>query len=286
MGNARIPTKNEFENLFNKSLLKKDSWDLLPIILISIFLVAIAIFFGGLFIAIVPAGHIGIYNNLGVVSPDGLQPGFYLKLPWVSIIPMSIQTQEIKESSTVPSMEGLLVTLETSLIYKIDSQKVPEIYKTLGISYADVIVTPQLRSVIREVTARYEAKALYTSARQEITEQIFEDLTPRLSERGIIVESMLLRDLKLPDTVTTAIEAKLKAEQEAQQMSFVLQKEKLEAERKTIEAEGIKSAQEIIARSLTPEYLHWYWIQQISNQPNVMYIATEAGLPLFKEVGK
>jgi prohibitin 1 len=237
-------------------------------------------------IAVVPAGNVGVADTFGQVSSDEWQPGFYLKAPWTAIVPMSIKTQEIQETAEVPSKEGLIVRLDTSILFKLDSATADQVYKGIGVNYIEVVIQPQLRSIIRETTAKYEAKALYTSAREQITQDIFDQLEPRLAERGITLEKVLLRDLGIPATVTTAIESKLKAEQEADQMQFVLQKEKLEAERKTVEAEGIKSAQTIIAQSLTPEYLHWYWIQQISAQPNVMYIATEAGLPLFKDIGE
>lgn len=255
-------------------------------VIVGIFGFIFLLLFAMMFFEVVPAGNVGVMDFFGSVDEHELQAGFWWKNPLLNIEPMSIKTQEIQETAKVPSKEGLLVTLDTSILYRIEPEKADQIYKTVGLGYPDVVIRPQLRSIIREVTAKYEAKGLYTNARELITKDIYDGLKTFLADRGIILESVWLRDLELPTKVTEAIEAKLKAEQEAEQMSFVLQKERLEAERKTIEAEGIKSAQEIIARSLTPEYLHWYWIQQISNQPNVMYIATEAGLPLFRDVSQ
>ena len=235
-------------------------------------------------IAVVPAGHVGIADTFGQVSSDEWNPGFYLKAPWTAIVPMSIQTREIQERAEVPSKEGLIVRLDTSILYKLNPLTADEVYKTVGRNYEVVVITPQLRSIIRETTAKYEAKALYTSAREQITQDIFEQLEPRLTERGITLEKVLLRDLGIPAEVTTAIEAKLRAEQEAEQMEFVLQKEELEADRKVVEAQGIKNSQEIINKTLTTQYLQYLWIQTLNDNPNVMYVATEAGLPLFKSV--
>jgi len=251
------------------------------LIFLSIFVIIFAFIF---VLAIVPAGHVGIEDVFGVVAEREYQPGLHVKFPWVAIVPISVKTQEIKEVATVPSQEGLLVTLETSILYKLDPTKADEVYKTIGRNYEEVVINPQLRSVIREVTANYEAKALYTSGRETITQDIFDELAPRLTERGIILEKVLLRDLGLPQKVTNAIEQKLEAEQEAQRMEFILEREEQEAERKRIEAKGIKDSQEIIALSLTEEYLQWYWIQRLNENPNVIYVATEAGLPIFKEI--
>lgn len=254
--------------------------------LFAVLIVLIAVFFiATMFFQVVPAGAVGVTDYFGVVGERELPSGWQWKNPLLAIIPMNIKTQELKESSTVPSKEGLLVTLETSILYRLDAPRAPEVYRTIGMEYRETVIQPQLRSVIREVTARYEAKALYTSARQAITEDIFAELQPLLAERGIVLEKVLLRDLGLPAKVTDAIEAKLEAEQEAEQMLFTLQKEEIEADRKIVEAEGIKTSQDIIDATLTERYLQYLWIQTLNDNPNVMYVATEAGLPLFKEVG-
>jgi regulator of protease activity HflC (stomatin/prohibitin superfamily) len=238
------------------------------------------------FVAVaVPAGHVGILDTFGSVAPTTFAPGFHLKLPITWVEPISIKTQEIKEDTTVPSNEGLLVTLETSVLYKLSPNSAIEIYKTVGKNYQEVVVVPQIRSAIRETTASYEAKALYTSAREKIADEIFTRLKPDLEQRGIILEKVLLRDLKLPEKVTSAIEAKLEAEQQSEQMKFVLTKEELEADRKRIEAAGIKDSQEIIAESLTDSYLTWYWIQNLKEHSSVIYVPIEErGLPIFKEI--
>jgi len=264
------------------NLLKSIIFTLLPIIvLLGIVVVVLGTF---LSIAIVPAGHVGVKDTFGVVDATEFQSGLHIKAPWTAVRNFSIQTIEAKETAEVPSQEGLLVKLETSILFKLDPNKADEIYKTVGKDYPSIVIAPQFRSMIREVTARYEAKALYTTGRQTITNDIFNELLPILEQRGIILEKVLLRDFSLPDKVTGAIEQKLEAEQEAQRMEFILLREEQEAERKRIEAQGLKDSQEIIAQSLTQQYLQWYWLQKLNDNPNVVYVATEAGLPIFKEV--
>jgi len=233
----------------------------------------------------VDAGCVGVYDLFGDVSDDELNPGLHFKNPFAHIEIMSVKTLEIKETSEVPSKEGLIVRLETSILYKIKPNEASDIYQKLGSYYSNVVIIPNLRSTIREITSQFEAKALYTSARQNITQEIYNSLLPILDERGIILKNVLLRDLGIPATVTTAIEQKLKAEQESEQMKFILEKETQEAERKRIEARGIADSQNIIDESLTSEYLQWYWISHLADHNSVIYVPIgENGMPLFKDV--
>jgi regulator of protease activity HflC (stomatin/prohibitin superfamily) len=188
----------------------------------------------------------------------------------------------------VPSKEGLSIVLDVTILYRLTPDKANVIYKTVGIGYRDILVIPQFRSACRGVTVNYEAKALYTSGREEIAHKIFTDLKGMLEERGIILEKVLLRSIKLPPMVSQAIEVKLRAEQESEQMKFVLTKEKQEAERKIIEAEGIARAQEIINKTLTAAYLQHEAIQaqmKMAGSPNhtVVYIPSgDNGIPLVR----
>ena len=233
-------------------------------------------------IVTVDAGTIGVQNTFGDVADNELTPGISFKNPFTDVTQYSTQTQQVFEISSVPSKEGLIVTLDVSILYKIMPTRANEIHKNLGVSYSDTVIISQLRSVTREITAKYEAKALYTIGRENITNEIFKTLEPVIAERGIILEKVLLRDLKLPATVTTAIEQKLKAEQEAEQMQFVLQKETQEAERKRVEARGIADAQAIIHESLTPAYLTWYFITHLKDSEKVYFVPVgDTGLPLF-----
>jgi prohibitin 1 len=208
-------------------------------------------------IKVVPAGHVGVKDLFGSVSPNVLPPGVRLVLPFTRVVKMSIQTQEVKETAEVPSREGLMMDLEGSLLYRLDPTKAAEIYKTVGRNYVEVVVVPQIRSAIREVTAAYEAKALYSAEREQIARETFQLFQKMTQGRGIIAEAVLLRKIGLPPVVANAIQEKLKREQEAEQMKFVLQKEQQEAERKRIEAQGIADFQRIVAQGISAQLLEW-----------------------------
>jgi regulator of protease activity HflC (stomatin/prohibitin superfamily) len=228
-------------------------------------LIAVVVFIGFaallawiFFLVIVPAGNVGVLNTFGVVSDSELPPGLHFKLPWQGVALMTVKTMELKETADTPSDEGLTVTLDTSILYRIQADKASDIYKTIGIDYETVVIEPTFRSVVRGVTASYDAKSLYTSERSVIADKIFQELEPRLRERGVVLESVLMRSIKMPFSVQQGIEAKLVAEQEAQRMEFVLQKEDKEAERKVIEAEGIAKSQLIIDKSVNdPRLKAW-----------------------------
>ena len=149
---------------------------------------------------------------------------------------MTIRTQEVKESASVPSSEGLVINLDTSLIFNLNAERAADVYQKIGPNYIEVLIEPNLRAAIREATAAHTANALYTGEREMVARQIREQLTSVLTKRGFIIESVLLRDIQLPMTLKASIEAKQQAEQEALAMSFRLQKEKQEAERKRLEA--------------------------------------------------
>ncbi|MEW6074809.1 MAG: prohibitin family protein [Candidatus Omnitrophota bacterium] len=235
-------------------------------------------------VRIVPAGYVGVVDFFGRVSPNYLRSGINLVNPLAKVIPLSIRTLEALELMPVPSKEGLTINLDISILYRLDPNKAVEIYKTVGPFYRDVIVAPTFRSAARGVTVSYEAKALYTSEREMLAQAVFKDLQKMLADRGIVLERVLLRGIQLPPTVSQAIEQKLKAEQEAERMKFILQRENLEAERKRVEAGGIRDAQTIIDQSLTARYLQYLWINTLNQNPNVIYVATEANMPMFRAV--
>ena len=173
---------------------------------------------------IIPAGHTGVIDFLGYVSDNTLKPGVSLVNPMAKVEKMSIKTQEIKEVMNVPSEEGLGVELEISLLFKLNPDKANEIYKTVGPNYTEIILVPQFRSVVRDVTARYEAKALYTASREKLAGEIVVELEKLVGPRGITIEQAPLRQITLPSRLKQSIEEKLQAEQESQRMQFVLQK--------------------------------------------------------------
>ena len=236
---------------------------------------------------IIPAGHTGVIDFLGLVSDETLKPGVNLVNPMAKVEKMSIKTQEMKELMSVPSKEGLSVDLEISLLFKLDSEMANQIYKTVGPNYADIILQPQFRSVVRGVTARYEAKALYTASREKLASEILSELEKLVGPRGITVEQAPLRQIQLPARLTQSIEEKLQAEQESQRMAFILQKEEQEADRKRIEAKGIADFQDIVSKGISDQLLKWKGIEateKLANSQNskiVVIGSGKDGLPLI-----
>ncbi len=189
----------------------------------------------------------------------------------------------------MPSTEGLIMTLDTSLLFRLNPEKAADVYRTIGPRYVEVVVDPNLRAAIRAVTAAHNANALYTGAREEVAMKIQEELGRVLALRGVIVESVLLRDVQLPTLLKASIEAKQQAEQDALRMNFVLQKERQEAERKRIEAGGVADFQRIVAQGISPQLLEWKGIEATerlatsANAKVVLIGNSRTGLPLILE---
>ncbi len=235
----------------------------------------------------VGTGQVGVLTLFGRVTGEVLPEGMHLINPLKTNNEMSIQTQTIKESASVPSSEGLVMNLDTSLIYHLNPDKASEVYQKIGANYENVVVEPTLRAAIREATASHTANALYTGEREMVAKQIYDQLTSELNKRGLLVENVLLRDIQLPMTLKASIESKQQAEQEALAMNFRLQKEKQEAERKRIEAAGIRDFQQIVAQGISPALLEWKGIEATENlaksgNAKVVVIGnSKNGLPLI-----
>jgi len=238
-------------------------------------------------VTIIPAGHTGVIDFLGYVSDNTLKPGINMINPMANVEKLSIKTQELKELMNVPSQEGLSVELEISLLYRLNSEKANEIYKTVGPNYVEIILIPQFRSVVRGVTARYEAKALYTASREKLAGEIVSELEKLVGPRGITIEQAALRQIKLPSRLTQSIEEKLQAEQESQRMAFILLKETQEADRKRIEAKGIADFQDIVSKGISDQLLKWKGIEateKLANSQNskvVIIGSGKDGLPII-----
>jgi regulator of protease activity HflC (stomatin/prohibitin superfamily) len=254
------------------------------IVLVAIVLILLLV---GNPITVIPAGHVGVKDLFGRVSSNVLSPGVRIVLPFTRVIKMSIKTQDVKETAEVPSKEGLIMDLEGSLLYRLDPEKADDIYRTIGKNYQEIAVAPQIRSAIREITASYEAKVLYSAERERISRETLELFKKLAGDRGIIAEAVLLRKIGLPDVVANAIQEKLRREQESEQMKFVLQKELQEAERKRIEAQGIADFQRIVAAGISPALLEWKGIEAteklaMSQNSKVVVIGSgKNGLPII-----
>jgi prohibitin 1 len=237
----------------------------------------------------IPTGNVGVLTLFGRVTGETLGEGIHLINPLKSVQKLSVQTQSVKESANVPSNEGLILALDTSLLFHLDRTKAAYVYQTIGDDYAEKIVEPNLRSAVRASTSAHSANSLYTNGRELVQQQIQDELTAALGARGVVVESVLLRDIQLPALLKTSIEAKQQAEQDALRMSFILQKEKQEAERKRIEAQGISDFQKIVAQGISSQLLEWKGIEATeklaqSNNAKVVVIGNpKNGLPLVLE---
>ncbi len=235
----------------------------------------------------VRTGHVGVVTTFGRVTGRTMTEGIHLVNPLSRVHELDIKTLEIKERASVPSREGLIMGVEASVLYHLEPDRAAEVFRTIGATYADVLLIPNFRSAIRGVTATNTASSLYSDARESIARQIMTDLQAQVQPRGVVIENVLLRDLQLPDTLKQAIEAKQQAQQEAQRMEFVLQREKQESERKRVEAQGIKDFQNIVTEGISEKLLEWKGIEATielarSNNAKVVVVGnTKTGLPLI-----
>jgi regulator of protease activity HflC (stomatin/prohibitin superfamily) len=216
-----------------------------------------------------------------------MSEGIHAVNPLARVHELDVKTQEVKERAVVPSKEGLIMGLEASVLYHLDPARAAEIYQRVGTGYRDVLLVPNFRSAIRAVTAANLASTLYSDAREAIARQILADLQAQVQPRGVVIENVLLRDLQLPDTLKQAIEAKQQAQQEAQRMEFVLQRERQEAERKRVEAQGIKDFQNVVSEGISDKLLEWKGIEatiELARSQNAKIVVvgnTKTGLPLL-----
>jgi len=229
-------------------------------------------------ITIIPAGHVGVKVLFGKVQPTIITEGLHIVNPLLSIKKMSIRTREytmsiaeregrVRGDDSIAGLtkEGLSVLLDLTVWYRVVPEEAPKLYQKVGPEYETIILRPTVRTSARNVIALYEAKDIYSEKRAEATMRLATMMNEEVKGRGIEIEKVLVRNVTLPPQLTKAIEDKLAAEQQAQKMVFVLQKEQQEAKRKTIEAGGIAGAQRVIANSLTTAYLQWYYVNTMKD---------------------
>lgn len=231
---------------------------------------------------IIPAGHSGVIDFFGSVSDKTLGPGVNFVNPMANVVKFDTRKQEIKEVMNVPSKEGMSVELEISMIFQLKMDKVNQIYKTAGNyeEYLQKLIIPNLRSVVRGVTTKFEAKALYTAEREKLENEMRDKLSSVKEISEITVLSTPLRQITLPRGLTASIEEKLKSEQESQRMTFVLERERQEAERKRIEAKGISDFQTIVSQGISDQLLRWKGIEateKLANSQNSKVIVIGSG---------
>ena len=241
----------------------------------------------------IDAGEVGVKTLFGKVQPDVLESGLHMVNPLLTIHRVDIQTQNYTMSGVhdegdvegddairVLTSDGLEVTIDLTILYKPLPSEAPRLFKETGLDYKNKIVRPITRTKIRDNAVYYQAVSLYSNKRDEFQDRIFKDIEKNFQQRGIILEQLLIRNITLPSSVRTAIETKINAEQEAQKMEFVLQKEKQEAERKRVEAQGIADYQRIINQGLTSNQLQYEMIKaykELATSPNAKTIIMGGG---------
>ncbi len=222
----------------------------------------------------VDAGYVGVKTLFGKVQKDILGSGLHFINPLMDVTFIDIKTQNYTMSGVhdegiksgddaikVLTADGLEVTIDLSVLYRVNPAETPKLITDIGINYEDKIVRPITRTRIRDNSVYYDAISLYSTKRDEFQSRIFKNIETDFKQRGLILENLLVRNITLPASVKTTIEQKINAEQEAQKMQFVLQKEKQEAERKRVEAQGISDYQRIINQSLSDKQLQYEQIQ-------------------------
>ena len=227
----------------------------------------------------IDAGKVGVKSLYGSVQPDVLESGLHVVNPLLDITVFDVQTQNYTMSAVhsegaqegddairVLSNDGLEVVLDLTVLYRVIPNEAPKILKGIGESYTDKIVRPVTRTRIRDNAVYYDAVALYSTKRNEFQQRIFKSIEADFKSRGLVLEQLLIRNINLPESVKKTIESKINAEQDAQKMTFVLQKEKQEAERKRVEAQGIADYQRIISLGLTDKQLQY---EQIKAQKEI-----------------
>lgn len=241
----------------------------------------------------VDAGQVGVKKLFGKVQNDVLQSGLHMINPLVEVTHLDIKTQNYTMSGVhdegvkaaddairVLTADGLEVTIDLTVLFRLTEADAPRLVKETGVNYVDKIVRPLTRTKIRDNSVYYDAISLYSSKRDEFQNRIFKSIDEDFKKRGLFLEQLLVRNITLPQSVKATIEGKINAEQEAQKMQFILQKEKQEAERKRVEAQGIADYQRIINQGLTDQQLQYEQIKalkEIATSQNAKIIVMGKG---------
>jgi len=241
----------------------------------------------------IDAGQIGVSSLFGKVSNEVLTPGLNFVNPLVNVYNVDIKTlnytmsgvhnegeKEGDDAIRVLTSDGLEVTIDLTVLYRVVGAEAPRLIRETGLDYKDKIVRPLTRTKIRDNAVYFTAIDLYSTKRDQFQNKIFTSIEADFKKRGLILEQLLLRNITLPNNVKTSIEEKIKAEQDAQKMEFVLQKEKQEAERKRVEAQGIADYQRIISTGLNDKQLQYEQIQMMKGlitSPNSKVIVMGKG---------
>lgn len=232
---------------------------------------------------VIKQGEVGVKRTFGKLNANIADAGLMSYNPFTSsVIKVPVRTVNQEVKLNLPSKEGLTIESEISILYNIQKDKVPFILEDIGTNYEKVLIMNVFRSAAADVTAQYMAKDMHSGMRGQIENQIKDRMHESLLERGFVIEKVLMKSIKLPAELSRAIERKLQAEQEAQQMEYVLDRERKEAERRRIEAEGTRDAQKILAEGLVREIIELRSIEafrELANSPNTKIIITDGKTP-------
>jgi regulator of protease activity HflC (stomatin/prohibitin superfamily) len=247
----------------------------------------------------VDSGHVGVKALFGKVEPDVLTSGMNFVNPLMDVKMMDIKTQNYTMSAIhdegnkqgddairVLTADGLEVVIDLTILYRVVPTEAPNLLREVGLDYTDKIVRPITRTRIRDNAVSYDAVALYSTKREEFQVRISKSIEDNFKNRGLILEQLLIRNISLPASVKGTIEEKIQAEQEAQKMQFVLQKEKQEAERKRVEAQGIADYQHIISEGLTDKQLQYEQIKAMkelasSTNSKIIFMGGKGNQPVI-----
>lgn len=241
----------------------------------------------------VSSGHGGIgFDSFGSGTQRELHgEGLHVLRPGKSLITYDLRVQEMKDELSVLSNNGLDLKVDSSVRYRVDPAKLFELHTQTGPRYADILIAPITRSEARKVFGRYAPEEIYSSKREQIEKEIHDEVTRALQGKHVVVEAILVRDVTLPAAIREAIADKLAEEQRSQKMRFTLDKERQEASRRQIEAEGIAKYQDIVRQGLTEEYLRFKGIEateKLASSPNAKVVVVGGGsrgnLPLVYQV--
>ena len=228
---------------------------------------------------VVDRGEVGVIDTFGVVDDNSLPSGGYMILPWKHIENINVQQQEqeFKSIDNTLTREGVKVIIDASVITRTKPGSAVNLYKTVRGDPFTTLVTPYFMGILRDEVKKWSAEDIYTGKSTDIQLDVQNRLSAVLEPQGIVVVSVLFRGLVLPPQVTNAIELKLAEQQSVETMNFTVEKQRLEAQRVVIEAQGVANANEIVSKSITPELIQWNFVQAIKGNPNVIYVPIGGG---------
>jgi len=234
---------------------------------------------------VVKQDEIAVKRRVGKLVGTPVSEGALIYNPFISTY-IKVPTRVVNEriDLDIPSKEGLTISCEASILYRVNPDKIKELLRLVGTNYEEDLITPVFRSALADISSQFMAKDMHTGERGVIEDEVQKLVMETVGEKGIIIERVLLKRIILPQTLADAIEDKLAAEQEAQRMTFVLQREKLEAERKKIEAEGDAQAQNILSEALSDEILQLKMIEAylaLSQSTNAKIVFGDANIPML-----